>query len=261
VIGASGYLGKTIYKKLSEKMANVSGTCNSHNTPGLIRVNLTNPTDIQKIYLQKPDVIIWAVCDRTNELTLSQTGLQKLIQLIPETTRFVYISSKLGKGKDQPEKAIPVLRKESDYLANYFNGKILGEQIVRSHINHVIIRTAIIYGYDLDGQPDRRMKILLDCYQAGQKYPRTANLFTSVIHVCDLADAVIEAAESGFKGTINISAEKPVSYYDLNRYLAALLGINDNFITADYKPVPTYETLDNTLRKRLLKTPIRELQF
>ncbi len=60
------------------------------------------------------------------------------------------------------------------------------------------------------------MKGLLEISKTGEKYSRTANFYTSFVNVQDLADAIIELTYKDFKGTINISGERPVSYYEFN---------------------------------------------
>lgn len=260
VIGASGYLGNTVYKKLADNCSEtVHGTCCHNGTPDLIKLNLTDKSGIHKIIDLKPDTIIWCACDLENEMNLAYTGLQELIKDIPDHIRFIYISTMVGIGKNQRENVIPRKRSEGEYLNNYINGKIEGEHIVRRHKNHVIIRPGSIYGYDFDGNIDRRMKRLLEYLHTEKQYSRTVNLYTSFIQITDLANAIIELANGDFLGTINLSGEKPVSYYEFYKHLARLLNINENIIIADYNQKTIYNTFDNTLRKRVLKTVVNEI--
>jgi dTDP-4-dehydrorhamnose reductase len=260
IIGASGYLGNTIYKKLLlKKSEQVYGTCYHNSLPELININLTDTSDIQKIILLKPNTIIWSACDLENEINLTQTGLQECINNLPNDVRFLYVSTMVGIGKNQSESTIPHIRADGEYLKNYINGKIEGEQTVSRHENHVIIRPGSIYGYDYDGNMDMRMKRLFDIYSSGQVYTRTANMYTSFVNIMDLADAIIELANNDFRGTINISGENPISYFEFNKHLASLLHIDRSAVATDIKPNDIYNTFDNTLRNKLLKTKINEI--
>lgn len=260
IIGASGYLGKNIFIRLKQsKNYEIVGTCFSSNDKELVKVDLLNIEDVNRILLYKPDVIIWSVYDAMREMSLSQIGLRKIIEGISEKVRVIYVSTTIGKGKDQGEDTTPCKRNQDEYLANYINGKIEGESVVRSHRDHVVVRPGSIYGYGFDGEMDDRMKNLLEISGTNEKYQRTANLYASFVHVQDLTDAVIELVESDFKGTVNIASGKCVSHYIFNKQLASLLNIDDAFIIPDYKSEDTYHNLNIKKSKDLLRTHIRDI--
>lgn len=78
VIGASGYLGNTIYKKLKESSNdNIFGTCCKSGNQELLQVNVLNISDIKKMLSFKPDIIIWSIMDQEQEILLSQIGVIK----------------------------------------------------------------------------------------------------------------------------------------------------------------------------------------
>lgn len=260
IIGASGYLGSTIYKKIMEYSSDqIYGTCNTSSNNKLIQINVLNRLDIDKILSLKPDVIIWSIMNQAQEILLSEIGLNAIVDNIAKDVRLIYVSTTVGKGKDQTEDVIPHKRKPDEYLSKYINGKIEGENIVRKHPNHVIVRPGNIYGYDYDGKMDCRMKELLEISKTGEKYSRTANMYASFVNVEDLADAIIELSYNSFTGTINISGEKPVSHYDFNKYLASLMNIDNSFIVPDYKEEAIYHNLCNDRRKPLLNTIIQNI--
>lgn len=260
IIGASGYLGNTIYKKLKEyNKDEVYGTCYNSSNSELLKINVLDKSDVKKLILLKPDIIIWSIYDTEKEVSLSQIGINEIIKGISQNVRFIYVSTTVGKGKDQTEDVIPNKRKSSEYLPQYINGKIEGESIVEKHANHLIIRPGSIYGYDYDGKMDSRMKGLLEISRTGKKYSRTANMYASFVNVEDLANAVIELAYKDITGIINVSGEKSVSHYDFNLKLAELIGIDSSFIIPDYMPEDMYHNLNNDKRKVLLNTVIRDI--
>ena len=260
IIGASGYLGNTIYKKLRDNTTDeIYGTSCKSNNQELLSINVLSKLDIKKLLSYKPDIIIWSIYDFEEEMNLSLIGLTDIVNSISDNVRLIYVSTTVGKGKDQTENVIPNKRKSNEYLSNYINGKIEGEIIVKRHPNHVIVRPGSIYGYDYDGKMDLRMKELLQTSKTGETYSRTANMYTSFVHVQDLADAVIELAYTNFKGIINISGETSISYYNFNINLAKLLNIDNNFIISDSKPEEVYHNLNNDKRKGLLDILIRDI--
>ena len=147
IIGASGYLGNTIYKKIREySNDNIYGTCNNSSNHELLQINVLDKLDIDKILSLKPDIIIWSIMDTEKEMLLSEIGLNSIVDNISKDVRFIYVSTTVGEGKDQSEDVIPHKRKPDEYLHEYINGKIEGENIVRNHLNHVIVRPGSIYG-------------------------------------------------------------------------------------------------------------------
>lgn len=260
IIGASGYLGNTIYKKLRYCTNDeIYGTCYKSNNQELLSINVLSKLDIKKLLSYKPDIIIWCIYDLEEEMALSLIGLNDIVSSISEDIRLIYVSTTVGKGNDQTENVIPHKRNPDEYLSKYVNGKIEGERIVRKHPNHVIVRPGSIYGYDYDEKMDLRMSELLKISKTGVTYSRTANMYTSFVHVQDLADAIIELVFTNFKGIINITGERPVSFYDFNINLAKLLNIDNSFIIRDYKPEETYHNLNNDKRKFLLGTLVRDI--
>lgn len=260
VIGASGYLGNTIYKKLKECSNDiVFGTCCKSDNQELLQVNVLNILDIKKALLLRPDIIIWSIMDQEQEMLLSQIGLSEIVNSISKDIRLIYVSTTVGKGKDQAESVIPHRRMPDEYLSQYVNGKIEGESIVQKHLNHVIVRPGSIYGYDYDGRMDIRMKGLCEISKTGKYFSRTANMYASFVNVQDLTNAIIELAYSKFTGIINISGEKPVSHYDFNIYLASLMNIDSSFIIPDYRKEEVYHNLNNDKRKLMLNTIIQDI--
>lgn len=260
IIGASGYLGNTIYKKLRKSTNDtICGTCCKFSSDGLLQINVLNRLDIKQLLSFKPDIIIWSIMDAEQEMLLSQIGLNEIVNNISKEVRLIYVSTTVGQGKDQTENVIPHKRMPSEYLSDYINGKIEGEGIVRNHLNHVIVRPGSIYGYDCDGKMDSRMKRLVEISETSKNYSRTANLYTSFINVQDLADAIIELAYSDFTRIINISGEMPLSYYDFNIHLAKLMGIDNSFIISDYKDEEVYHNLNNDKRKHFLSTIVKDI--
>lgn len=260
IIGASGYLGNTIYKKLKASSSDeIYGTCCSSSGDEFLTINVLNKSDVKKLILLKPDIIIWSIYDPEQEIYLSKIGLNEIVSNLSEYVRLIYVSTTVGQGKDQSENILPHKRRDDEYFYKYINGKIEGENIVKKHNNHLIIRPGSIYGYDYDGKMDSRMKALFELSKTGEKYSRTANMYSSYVNVKDLADAIIELAYKDITGIINISGEKPVSYYDFYVYLAKLLKIDSSFIIPDYTEEDRYHNLNNDKRKLLLSTAIKDI--
>lgn len=260
IVGASGFLGGTIYNKLKENGNDeILGSCYKAGNPEFIKIDVMNQNSIKEIFSYKPDTIIWSIYDKEKEVLLTRIGLNEIVSNASNDLRLIYVSTTIGRGKDQDEEVIPCFRSQDDHIPNYINGKIEGERIVKKHFNHVIVRPGSIYGIGRLGELDARMEKLLQVSKTGEIYYRTANSYSSYVHVTDLANAIIELIHNDFTGTINVAGEKPISYYDFNIKLAEMLKINNRFILPDNKPKEIYHNLDATKRKIVLKTSIRDL--
>ena len=75
----------------------------------------------------------------------------------------------------------------------------------------------------------------------------------------ELADAIIELATNDYVGILNVSEEKPVSHYEFNKALCRKYGWDDSCVVANEEKENIYY-LDNSLRKRILKTRIGSLR-
>ncbi len=261
IIGASGYLGSEVYDIFTNTGATVYGTCYQSVAPDLIQVNMQTIGDHQALIDLNPDVIIWSIYDFKAEMTLSTVGLKGLIDNIPKHVRLIYVSTMLGKGMNQTEETTPCLRTLNEHLHHYVNGKIKGEQIVSSHLNHVIVRPGSIYGFGHKNNPDSRMQgLVLKSKSVPEScHTRTANLYTSFVHVNDLAKAIVELSTNDFTGIINVSGDQTISYYQFNLHLANMLDLDSNFIAAEYNEETQYHTLESIKRKQHLRTIIRDI--
>jgi len=261
VIGASGFLGSTLYKIFTQNSAAVIGTFNSHQIDTKhIKMNLFNLSDIERVLSDSiPDVIVWAVCDYENENKLTDNGLKYILNCINNSIKFVYISTTISEGPLQRETVNPIYRTEDMYLYKYVNGKIDGEKLVKAHENHIIVRPGSIYGIDGYSRLDTRTATIKEKIENKIPYVRANNLVTSFVNVKDLAKAIVELINMGFVGIINIAGDIPVSHYYFSKKRAESLGLDTNYIAAETKDKAYEYSLDTTNQRNLLKTNIRDI--
>lgn len=183
VLGGSGFLGSTIYKKLL-RQANVQviGTCfNNAEYKDLYKLDVLNTDEVFRLFRTHTfDAVVWSLVDIKNEMTLSKDGLSNVLSQIIDNTRFIYVSTTISTGSMQDEDVVPQKRVEGMYNANYVNGKILGESMVATHANQVIVRPGSIYGVDGFGRLDKRTKTIKAHIKAEKNYYRTANMYTAL---------------------------------------------------------------------------------
>jgi len=256
IYGASGFLGGTLYRKLTESGHEVIGTYSTNRIEEeLIKVDLLDTDAALELYRkERPDVIIWTIMNSDLEEVIAEQTLQPLLKEI-QKCRFIFLSTSVAYEPNMSEDVTPLIRTSDMYNPHYFNGKIKGENCVASHDNYVIVRPGSIYGIDAYGNYDTRTMQLLNHIQEKKLYVRAKNICFSIVEVNELAEAIIELSQNDFVGTINISEEEPISHYDFNVALCNRYRWDSSYVIGNFENENIYY-LNNELRKRVLKTEI-----
>lgn len=259
IIGASGFLGGTIYLKIKNSGNEVLGTYSKNRKDSnYIKLDVFDINCLTSlVHGIKPDVIIWTVMNHELEEEIAEKVMPVLCNSIG-LIRFIFVSTSVAYEKNMSENVEPFLRTEESYNYHYFNGKIKSERVISKLPNYCIVRPGSIYGVDPLGNMDNRSLILKKHVDSGEIYVRANNIEFSIIDVNELADAIIELATNDYVGILNISEERPVSHYAFNKALCRKYGWNDSCVVANEEKENIYY-LDNSLRKRILKTSIGSL--
>ena len=256
ILGASGFLGGTIYSKIKNSGNEVLGTYSKNNkNRDYIKLDVFEISSLTALVTEyKPDVIIWTVMNHEREEEIAEKVMPALCDAVG-SKRFIFVSTSVAYEKNMSESVEPFLRTEESYNHHYFNGKIKSEQVISKLPNYCIVRPGSIYGIDPFGEMDNRSLALKKHVDSGEIYIRANNIEFSIVDVNELADAIIELTTNDYVGILNVSEEKPVSHYAFNKALCRKYGWDDSCIVANEEKENIYY-LDNSLRKRILKTRI-----
>lgn len=259
VIGASGFLGGTVYSKLKNGDTEVLGTYSKNRKDSdYVKLDVFETGSlISLVDGFKPDVVVWTVMDQEHEEEIAENVIPALCDALGNI-RFIFVSTSVAYEKNMSENVEPFLRTEENYNYHYFNGKIKSERVISKLPNYCIVRPGSIYGVDSFGKMDNRSLALKKHVDSGEKYIRADNIEFSIIDVKELADAIIELSTNDYVGIINVSEEKPISHYAFNKALCRKYGWDDKCVVANEEKENKYY-LDNSLRKRILKTKIGSL--
>ena len=259
VIGASGFLGETVYKILKDKNEKVVGTYFSNKKiDELIYLDVLDTHKLLDLYYElQPEVIIWSVMNIETEEDIAEKSIFPLVKQM-HNTRFIFISTSVAYEENMAEDIEPLARTDDMYHYHYFNGKVKAENHIKTYDNYVIVRPGSIYGKNPYGLYDNRTKILKEHIDRKEEYIRATNIIFSIVEVNDLAKAIIELAENEYIGIINVSEEIPISHYDFNTALCKYYGFDYKYVMPNIEKMNTYY-LDNSLRKKILKFSIKNL--
>ena len=148
IIGASGTLGKALYKELSTKYE-VIGTYNKKKINGFLKFDISKDNIIKKLHIKKNDIVIYlAGISRPNEVNrnlekskkINVTNTKKIITKLDKIkVKFFYLSSVevfdckkkiLGENFKQNPKTI--YGKQKYEIENYLQENVKNYQIIRA---------------------------------------------------------------------------------------------------------------------------------
>jgi dTDP-4-dehydrorhamnose reductase len=142
-------------------------------------------------------------------------------------------------------------------ITPYAESKACAEQVVKEeYVDPVIVRTSLVYGF---APMDPRTRQTLD----GEMSRLFTDEYRCPICVDDLADALIELAQNGFVGVMNIAGPQRLSRYEFGVELARAFRVDPRFQPALSASSPTPRprdcALDISRAQGILKTRLRSV--
>ncbi|MBN9691469.1 MAG: SDR family oxidoreductase [Verrucomicrobia bacterium] len=102
----------------------------------------------------------------------------------------------------------------------YAETKVEAEQIVRTHEQHLIIRTSLNYGHSDTGTRSFNEE-MVTAWRQGRTLKLFTDEFRSPIAATETARAVLELLERNATGTVHVAGTERVSRWELGQLLAA----------------------------------------
>lgn len=255
VIGASGFLGKTVFYKLKQAGVEVIGTYNTKPVDGMEKLDVLDVESLLSLLgSSQPDAIIWTVMNHNLEEEIAEKVMPKLCQHIG-VARLIFLSTSVALEENMSEDVTPLMRTSDMYNYHYFNGNIKSEKEIQKLRNYCIVRPGSIYGINPYGEMDVRSRALKEHVDSGEEYVRADNIIFSIVEVNELEAAIVELINSDYVGILNVSEEQPVSHYEFNKALCRPHGWDDSCIVPNKEKECIYY-LDNTRRKHVLHSKI-----
>jgi dTDP-4-dehydrorhamnose reductase len=257
VVGASGYLGGEVARLASAAGHEVAGTATT-GARGWSPLDITDRSAVQELISSvRPQLVVNAAY-RANSWTISADGAANVALAAAQTgAHLVHVSSDaLHAGRPTPyldaDPPTPIFM--------YGAAKAAAETAVTAIApSATIVRTSLIIG------DDRSKQIIMALDLAAGR--REGALLTDEIRcpvaVQDLAAAVLELADAGYPGLINVAGPESMSRAELGRRAAARYGLDPTLVPTcrsaegGLGPRPMDVRLDSSRAAALLKTRLR----
>ena len=277
LVGASGLVGHHVFRLLQKhKDVEVIGTCFQHAwDEKLISVDLTLSGGIDRLLVShQPDLVLWCAMHEQGSLEekMFEYGLQPLLAHAKSSMRMLYVSTDGvfpgTKGNYAEDEETSRLLATTPVTA-YTNTKRQTERhLLMNHENLCIVRVGPIYGQNTRGQWDRRTTSLILSLKHSEPLFRATNLLRTFVYVEDVANALVELAESSYRGILHLGPSTSSSYYDFALRMAKHVGLSTDLIQPyevspqdmEQKAIRVNTTLNTQKARLILQTNFRALE-
>lgn len=238
IIGASGFLGKELYKvfKLDNKYQTY-GTYSKNNILDFEYLDVTNLDNINNIFQKiKPDIVIitmaltnveYCEVNRKEAYNINVGGIKNLSKISKiYDCKVVYVSTEyVFDGNDGPYDET-----YDEAPINYYGKtKFEGEKIIQSEIKeYMIARTTVVYGWDLDSKNFIMQFIKNLSQNKTMKIP--TDQISSPTYCPNLAKMIKESCDKGITGIFNMVGSNVMDRYNFALKAAEILDLNQELL-------------------------------
>lgn len=150
----------------------------------------------------------------------------------------------------------------------YGETKVLAETAVRGTLeNAVVARVALVMGLPVLGAGNSFLAKMIASFREGREVGVPPNEIRSPVDVATLGRALLELAADRFRGTLHLSGNDRMNRVDMVRRIARHLGHPESLVVPKdpgnipgRAPRPRDVSLENSLARRTLKTPMVDLE-
>jgi len=240
IIGASGFIGNSLFQLLQEK--DVIGTYLNRYKDGLIKVDMTNINELDSIFSHnKPEIVYMPAyipgvdyCEINKEsCEINKNGIRNVVDRCKTYgSKLVFFSSDyIFDGENGPYY-------ESDSpnpINEYGKTKLKCEKMIQELDDFLIIRTTVVYGYDVESK--NFLMTFVSALKKGMAKKVPIDQIGTPTYVNDLSKITIKLVENKRTGIYNVVGPDYCSRNDFAIKIARIFGLNEDLII----PVTTLE--------------------
>ncbi|GIV90937.1 MAG: NAD(P)-dependent oxidoreductase [Chloroflexus sp.] len=245
ITGGTGYLGSALIRHARARGLAIAATFH-HQTPPVgtditwYPLDLRDPTAVRRLITEVQPAVIIHTAFRQYEpdlMAITGEGAGHVAVAAAEIgARLIHMSSDVifdGEKAGAYTEADP-----PNPITDYGRAKARAEELVQHHHPHAaIVRTSLIYGFD---PLDRHSAFALAVARGERPEKLFRDELRCPIFVDDLATALLDLAQSDYRGIIHFAGAETISRYEWGRLLAQAHGLDpDRIIGALSAESPT----------------------
>ena len=270
VVLGIGFLGGYVLDTLKINGISSEGT-NYQNISNSIKLNAANIEEVEKYLISvKPETVI--NCVGIGDIDFLEKNPTIAYKMNSDSAKNIAkICNKLGIymihiSTDSVFDGQTGMYKENNKvnpLNIYTKSKALAENYVQDNAkNSVIVRTNF-YGFDKKNK--WFFNWIINSLSLGKKITGFTDLIFNPLEISNLSNLLIELTTIKHEGILHLSSNDFLSKYDFIMKVASVFNFDKNLIIKGNSSFPVKRpkntTLDNSISKRILKTPITPLDL
>ena len=270
IILGIGFLGGYVLNTLKINGVSSEGT-NYQNISNSIKLNAVNIEEVEKYLISvKPETVI--NCVGIGDIDFLEKNPTIAYKINSDSAKNIAkICNKLGIymihiSTDSVFDGQTGMYKENNKvnpLNIYTKSKALAENYVQDNAkNSVIVRTNF-YGFDKKNK--WFFNWIINSLSLGKKITGFTDLIFNPLEISNLSNLLIELTTIKHEGILHLSSNDFLSKYDFIMKVASVFNFDKNLIIKGNSSFPVKRpkntTLDNSISKRILKTPITPLDL
>lgn len=235
IIGASGFLGKTIYNHLKDK-TEITGSYFTNFSENLTQLDIRNKDMMDKILTKsKLDVVIHSgslridMCEKNHMLAqqINVDGTRNLVDICKKhDIHLIYISSDAifdGTNKYNNELTIP------NPLGIFGKTKIKSESIITQNLDkYCILRTSLLFGWDKRQQNFAQW--IIQELSKNKPIQVISDQIVSPSYCNNMSDIVIESAFRKINGLFHAAGMEKLTRVEFALKIAHIFSLDCNLI-------------------------------
>lgn len=243
VVGASGFLGRSVVESLAPMVNVVPTHRNSACFPSSIRYDFFKDEICDSLNRHDVSIVVFTAAVERKPTMDFQIAMDRFVRGCVDR-RVIYLSSEAvfdGKKGLYSEDDIP------SPCTQYGHNLFLSEQLIAMQCpNFCIIRPSYIYGFSSQ-QLDKRLVKTRKALEVGEEVVLFRDMYKSPLGVQQVAEAVIRLSFSNYIGVVHV-AGKRLSVYDFHYQAMEALGVDTSCLKSCQMPSDEMFSHDTSLR-------------
>ena len=242
ITGASGFLGKKLFDKLSKKY-NIYGTYSSNKKSGeFLYLDITDMALIVNIIKRtNPKVIIHTsalcdadFCEKNRELAynINVQGTQNIINICKQNDiKLVFLSSDYVYDGDNPPYTEESIARPVNY---YGETKLICEKLIKEKLkDYIILRPTILYGFNDEEDKDTFVGKVIKKLRTGKEVSVDNDVMKYPLIIDDLVNFIDILLKEDAKGSFNIGSEEGFTRYGWAKKIAEIFNLDSKLIKSE----------------------------